>query len=93
MEDCSTRPWTQHTLQLLLQTNSMLTLAILTNTVTHQHASYLLLRKHLLDANGLHGCKGLSPFQKALRDRLNFFAVKGDAKRKNKARNMLTKIR
>lgn len=36
---------------------------------------YLFLSHNLLDSNGLHGGEGLPPFQKALRDRRNFFSV------------------
>ena len=37
-------------------------------------SSHLLLSEHLLDADGLHGGEGLSPFQKALRDRRYLFS-------------------
>ena len=40
---------------------------------SHVH-SHLLLSEHLLDADGLHGGEGLSPFQKALRDRRYLFS-------------------
>lgn len=40
-----------------------------------KRATHLFLSQHLLDAHGLHGGEGLSPFQKALRDRRYFFSV------------------
>lgn len=46
------------------------------NILTVSMLTYLFLGQHLLDTHGLHGGKGLSPFQKALRDRRYFFSVK-----------------
>lgn len=46
------------------------------NLVSVNSVKHYLFRSHdLLDSNGLHGGEGLSPFQKALRDRRNFFSV------------------
>lgn len=45
------------------------------NGSLHKFATYLFLSQHLLDAHGLHGGEGLSPFQKALRDSRNLFSV------------------
>ena len=39
------------------------------------HFAGFFLSQHLLDTDGLHGGEGLSPFQKALRDRRNLFSV------------------
>lgn len=51
---------------------------------------YLFFGPNLLDSSGLHGGKGLPPFQKALRDRWNFFSVADTNTIQNQAQKIET---
>lgn len=53
---------------------------------------YLFCGQNLLDSNGLHGGEGLSPFQKALRDRWNFFSIADTNTIKTQARKTETVV-